>query len=272
MIHLPMPEDAGDGVIKRQCAKPEWEPFRDRWLAAARAYRSSSGDPWAIQPAPFTKPERALLSGLYDTRRKSGVIARIRRPTLGYASCPVCGSSGGRSLDHALPRSEFPEFSIVRENLVPACTICNSDEKGREYRGSVPNERLLHPYYDDWASEAIWQVEFGQDLSALVLKAVPVPGMTTAKRATVAFHLEKVLGQEWLESARRYWGSLPLSIRSRLGPNVTSDETNEELRQRLIDETFAVGVNGWRPAFLRGAIVEARVSAEVARRARALPD
>lgn len=136
----------------------------------------------------------------------------------------------------------------------------------------MPNERLLHPYYDDWASEAIWQVEFGQDLSALVLKAVPVPGMTTAKRATVAFHLEKVLGQEWLESARRYWGSLPLSIRSRLGPNVTSDETTEELRQRLIDETFAVGVNGWRPAFLRGAIVEARVSAEVARRARALPD
>lgn len=88
MIHLPMPEDAGDGVIKRQCAKPEWEPFRDRWLAAARAYRSSSGDPWAIQPAPFTKPERALLSGLYDTRRKSGVIARIRRPTLGVRILP----------------------------------------------------------------------------------------------------------------------------------------------------------------------------------------
>lgn len=254
-----MPVGAGDAVVRKQCTKIGWDGYRDRWLAATAAYRAAGGDPWVVTAGAFTSAEKKALSELYDSRRSGGPIRRIRRPEGGFPSCPMCGSSGGRSLDHALPRAAFPEFSIVRENLVPACTICNSDEKGFDFRGVGTPERLIHPYYDKWASDPIWEVAFGHDLDAVVFRAVPSQSVATERRPTVEYHLSKVLGTEWQENSRRYWSRLPAMIGNRVGTFPTLAETRTELKQRLYDETIETGVNGWHPAFLRGALRDARV-------------
>ena len=266
-----MPADAGDAVVNKQCTKTGWDGYRDRWLKATADYRAAGGDPWAVTAAAFTNEEKKALNKLYDVRRSGGPINRIRRPPGGFLSCPMCGSSGGRSLDHALPRVEFPEFSIVRENLVPACTICNSDEKGLDFRGKVTPERLIHPYYDQWASEPIWRVAFGPDLAAVVFRAVPSELVAPLRRATVVYHLSKVLGAEWQENSRRYWGSLLVHIGNRVGTSPTLAETRNELEQRLRDETIEKGVNGWCPAFLRGALYDARVPKYLTDEVRKLP-
>lgn len=271
MKHLQMPAGAGDKVITDQCSKVGWGGFLTRWLTAAAAYRAGRGDPWVMNPANFTPKEKQALSGLYELRRKNGPIKRIRRLPEGSLSCPMCGSPGGRSLDHALPKSEFPEFSILRENLVPACTICNSDEKGARYRGSKPPERPIHPYYDSWASDPIWQVEFGPDLDAVVFRAVPCVAMTVAWYPTVEYHLSQVLGEEWRESSRRYWGSLPLLIRNRAGAATTAKTTRREIACRLAEEIFSHGVNGWQPAFLRGVLNDVRLPKHLSDRVNALP-
>lgn len=266
-----MPEGAGDRVINDQCGEPGWEGYRDRWLKAAAAYRVGSGDPWVVTAAEFTADEKSAMSKLYELRRRNGPIARIRNPPEGYPACPMCGSSGGRSLDHALPKSKFPEFSILRENLVPACRICNSDVKGAKFRGVRSPERYTHPYYDNWASDPIWQVDFGPDLDAVVFRAVPTMEVTAERRPTVQYHLSNVLGKEWQEHNRRYWGTLPGLIRNRVGANVTAEATRCELVGRLADEELEHGVNAWTPAFLRGAIENDRLPHHVANRARTLP-
>jgi len=271
MRHLPMPEDSGDNVILKQCSRPGWVAYGHRWLTAAAAYRAAGGDPWVVTIADFSDVEKAALYNLYDTRRSSGVMKRLRRPKGGYASCPMCGSSGGGSLDHALPRSIFPEFSIVRENLVPACSICNTDEKGAEYQGKFIHERLIHPYYDQWASAPIWEVAFGEDLDAVVFTAVPSSILTPGQWSTVAYHLTVVLGSEWEESSRRFWGTLGLKIQDRLGNAPTAAETRLELEHRLRDETFDKGVNGWSSALLRGALRDSRVPVYLSEQVRALP-
>lgn len=271
MKHLPFPPGAGDDVITHQCNKQGWSGFRSRWLAAASAYRNGQGNPWVVKPANFTETEGTELRKLYDSRRKNGPIARIRRPPGGFSSCPMCGSSGGRSLDHALPKAEYPEFSILRENLVPACTICNSDEKGVGHSGAVPSERLIHPYYDDWASQPLWQVAFGDDLTAVTLLPVPLPTIPHATRTTVEFHLSQVLGDEWRESARRYWGILPAHIRRRVSGAIDDEAARAELSVRLREEVEESDENGWRPAFLRGVLNDDRIPSFLASQANKLP-
>lgn len=67
--------------------------------------------------------------------------------------CPYCGGCGEMvvdagigSLDHFLPKSRYPAFSILPANLVPACGVCNNG-MGATFP-SDPAHQPLHPYYD----------------------------------------------------------------------------------------------------------------------------
>ena len=270
MKHLPLPPGAGNSIILRQCLRPGWSGRQALWLAAAANYRQFRGNPWRVRPAGFTGADADALYALYDSRGSSGPIARIRRPTIPFVCCPMCGSLGGRSLDHALPRGLFPEFSILHENLVPACTMCNSDEKGGIYRGQRP-ERFIHPYYDRWASRALWRVEFGPDLDALQFKPVALPTLSRARRRIVSFHVQTLLGKEWRDSVRREWGPLPAKLRRRLGATPTDVAMRAELDIRLLDAVACNGVNCWEAGFLRGVLADPLVVTKLIERVQALP-
>lgn len=271
MKYLPLPPGAGQGVILRQCLKPGWGGRQARWLAAAANYQRFRGNPWRMRPAGFTGADADALYELYDTRGGSGPIARIRRPPIPYQSCPMCGSLGGRSLDHALPRRRFPEFSILHENLVPACTMCNTDEKGGTYRGIRRPDRFIHPYYDSWASRALWRIQFGPDLDALEFKAVSLPTLPRLRRRIVDFHVKTLLGKEWRDSVRREWGPLPAKLRRRLSATPTVGEMRAELEIQLHDAVDFYGVNCWNAGFLRGVLADPLVVAKLILRVQALP-
>lgn len=40
-------------------------------------------------------------------------------------NCPYCGLDKPRTIDHYLPKDDFPEFSIYPLNLIPCCSYCN---------------------------------------------------------------------------------------------------------------------------------------------------
>ena len=271
MKHLPFPVDAGDEIIIRQCRRPGWAARQALWLAAAASYRRFKGNPWRVQPAAFDRANCDALYALYDSRASGRPIKRIRRPPGGYDSCPMCGSLGGRSLDHALPRRRFPEFSILRENLVPACTICNSDEKGGTYRGCRRPERFIHPYYDRWAASALWRIEFDPDLDVLQFDPVALPSLPRLRRRIVDFHVKTLLGAEWRDSMRREWGSLPASLHRRLGPAPADQAMRAELEIRLQDAIEAYGVNCWAAGFLRGVLADPLVITKLIERVGEVP-
>lgn len=61
--------------------------------------------------------------------------------------CPLCGGIGHvRTLDHYLPKANFPLYSVMPTNLVPCCRDCNS-EKLNSFP-SVQERQTLHPYFD----------------------------------------------------------------------------------------------------------------------------
>lgn len=78
--------------------------------------------------------------------------------------CPFCGIGTVRNLDHYLPESKFPTFSVLPYNLVASCKECNED-KSADY-ATTQNLQTLHPYYDNFTRE--------QWLFARVLNTSPI--------------------------------------------------------------------------------------------------
>lgn len=65
--------------------------------------------------------------------------------------CPLCGQRVVSTLDHFLPKADFPSLVVVPLNLIPACSDCNKAKLDK-----VPpceGEQTLHPYYDDVTRE-----------------------------------------------------------------------------------------------------------------------
>ncbi len=80
-----------------------------------------------------------------------------------YGRCPLCGQGAVSTLDHHLPKDQFPSLAVVPINLVPACANCNKLKTN-----AIPHtqeEQTLHPYFDD--------VEGEQWLFAELIQAAP---------------------------------------------------------------------------------------------------
>ncbi|MFJ4860132.1 HNH endonuclease [Streptomyces sp. NPDC088748] len=64
-----------------------------------------------------------------------------------YERCPLCGRGIATTLDHQLPKSEYPILAITPANLVPACSTCNQKKSSKDPADA--SEMLLHPYFDN---------------------------------------------------------------------------------------------------------------------------
>lgn len=83
---------------------------------------------------------------LYDSKEKLKKSIR----DLSTSMCPYCSTPDSPfHVDHYLPRSDYPEFSVFTLNLIPACATCNSRYKGKKYLNS-DKRKYLNPYFDEF--------------------------------------------------------------------------------------------------------------------------
>lgn len=103
-----------------------------------------------------TKPE---LTGLYEAHLSKtkgaarAVYDRIRNAAPNNR-CPLCGVGNVAHCDHHLPKSHYPDLSILPINLVPACHFCN-DKKRAKYPRTA-GQQTLHPYFDQHLLRDAW--------------------------------------------------------------------------------------------------------------------
>lgn len=95
---------------------------------------------------------KSELTKLYNQylrpRDKPGRAIYERLMVTANGKCPFCGDIGhARTLDHFVPKANFPLYSVVPGNLVPCCRDCNS-EKLNSFSASKGGQPL-HPYFDD---------------------------------------------------------------------------------------------------------------------------
>ena len=89
--------------------------------------------------------------------------------------CPFCGGLGHAwTLDHYLPKANFPAFSVHPGNLVPCCRDCNSGKNASF--GAHSHEQALHPYLDHARFfEERWIVATAHRQDPILLKFECVP-------------------------------------------------------------------------------------------------
>ncbi|MDP9603882.1 UNVERIFIED_ORG: hypothetical protein J2W38_003678 [Variovorax paradoxus] len=139
-------------------------------------------------------------------------------------TCPMCGSLHSGTLDHLIPRTPHPAFSIYSRNLVPACK-CNST-KNAAMVGPMPGERILHPYFDDCMGGRILRAHFRDHGKAPQITLEVLVDAQHAMRPAIDFHIKTIVSRT---SVVRYLGDRWASL-CRRPQTVISD-----LKQGIID-------------------------------------
>jgi len=83
-----------------------------------------------LQPHGFNGIRKKTLIDAYDYRTVAvkAMLATMQAslPAAHADLCPYCNLDTGAQLDHFLPKSKYPEFSLYGPNLLPICGVCNN--------------------------------------------------------------------------------------------------------------------------------------------------
>lgn len=181
-------------------------------------------------------------------------IKRLRERNDAHC-CPMCGSFHTSTLDHLLPKSDYPVFAIFGHNLVPACS-CNS-RRSNKLTGAA-GERILHPYFDDVLRERLFIARF-EDLGlAPQITLQPLLPPTHSQALAVQFHITNVvesaqilkyLSHSWANLLKRPW----LAAAELRNAPTSRDNLKNIIAAELerMDSTYQ-SQNNWASVFLAG--------------------
>lgn len=202
-------------------------------------------------------PLKTALINLYnsanvDNERK--YICQIREDHRSQC-CPMCGRPGADTIDHILPKDEYPQFALLSKNLVPCCERCN-----RVKNKAIPSSsksRYLHPYYDTFLVGHVIKLDIKFYLDVPIFKILPAGGLTDIEKSVVTFHLKQLqINSKIIMHFRNTWRSFLKMIDKIWVVSTTVNNVMDKLNERILgfldikDEEFET-VNNWDSVFYR---------------------
>ncbi|MHA7923698.1 MAG: HNH endonuclease [Marinobacter sp.] len=202
-------------------------------------FRLESGDIVDKTKLSDVSHQASRFHGLYKRERGELKFIKDLRLSNKKEICPYCGSPGCGTLDHYYPKAQFPQFSVIADNLVPCCYRCNKI-KG-EYFPINKYDRVINPYFDEFSKKFIFQIEFFDVAGVLFFKLLPHFKLLPVEKEIVKshirrmkikdFHTESVLST--FENERDLVGSM---LKEGLGEDVV-----KRVLKNAVDEGFASG-------------------------------
>ncbi|EKN63038.1 HNH endonuclease [Schinkia azotoformans] len=170
------------------------------------------------------------------------------------AFCQYCGIGIPSTFDHYLPKSNFPEFSVLGINLFPCCSDCNREKNDRWINDNGIRE-FLNLYYDSIDN-------YSQFLYCEITVKTNIP--------VARFFLEKptMINQQDYQVIEKHYNNLGLlskysllsngeikkaisNLRRKYQRNGTFD-IKLELTDHSDDEAEIYGVNYWKASLYQG--------------------
>ena len=129
--------------------------LRGRLMGAYAAYEAASPaleslSAIGVAPAAASRLRAAIEAGSRNLACKA-MVTRVY--SLCDFVCPLCDIDSACTIDHYLPKEDYPEFSIFARNLTGACGTCNP-KKLEGWRDGQSRRTVLHVYEDTIDSEA----------------------------------------------------------------------------------------------------------------------
>lgn len=194
---------------------------------------------------------RGLYTGQLRPKKKPGRTIYDQLVSLApLGRCPFCGFGQSRSLDHYLPHSLHPIYSVLPQNLVPCCGDCNGIKNNMV--AAIEDEQTIHPYYDQavFFSEQ-WlfaQVIPGEDI-CISYYVAPPEHWTDANKNRVKHHFESYeLDTRFPIEAANELVSLISSLKLLSTPIPANPQiVAEELRREFTSESL-LHINSWKTA------------------------
>jgi hypothetical protein len=209
--------------------------------------RVPNGSPTQIIVGSLTKEQ---LTKLYSDHmvRSTGAARQMYDDILVAANgkCPFCAGIGhAKTLDHYLPKANFPLYSIVPTNLVPCCRDCNS-EKLNAFPTST-EAQTIHPYLDNahfftekWTFATVIKTE----PISIHFETCPPTNWAVADQHRVACHFKDydLASRFSIEAATEI--SILVDQRRTIYKNYSAVEFRSILAEQ--GQTPSVPINGWR--------------------------
>lgn len=265
MLHLSPIPDSVDTVFQ-ECIDPvEDVDLRSRLNGIKAIITKHDADYVAAAEKSnfYTLPTHDTVGGTVSTKEMAWVYDKrmVRSGTRGrvyydkimalakHRKCPLCGHGRVSTLDHYLPKSEYPGLAVCPKNLLPSCPDCNKTKLAAV--PSCASKQTLNPYYDDIDGEIWLHAKFEKRTPLVVEYSVVKPKSWKPMMALRVRHHFKTfnLAQVYAEQA----SSELEDIKSRLtkvlnkcGPDGVRDHLAEEA-----DSRGDANKNSWRAALYR---------------------
>lgn len=157
-------------TAKRPPRRARMRAARERVLEAYEAYEQATPEVGDLNEAALTDPQKEAMRHAFTVETAPMTDLRgnlLKRVTV--ARCPFCGISESSTLDHYLPKEQYPEFSVFPKNRVPSCAVCNTRKRDHILDEDTDVRLFLHPCFDAIPDLAFLTVRTRIEEDALVL-------------------------------------------------------------------------------------------------------
>jgi hypothetical protein len=210
------------------------------------------------EPRLTTTDDPVVLGGLHKsqlTKLYSQYFVPEKKPARRFyetlkvtanGKCPLCGGIGHvRTLDHYLPKANFPIYSVLPTNLVPCCRDCNS-EKLNAF-ADIKENQTLHPYFDNdrfFNEKWIYARVIQQIPPVLDYYVAPPENWAPEDKSRAQSHFDEYsLADKFSVEAA---ADIPETIQTRR--TIMAHNTPEEFSLYLAEkgQTDTIPINNWR--------------------------
>lgn len=194
----------------------------------------------------LTKEELKDLYSYNMVKRPPGkkVYDRILNAT---EKCPYCGGIGRpRNLDHFLPKTHYPQFSVLPINLIPSCRDCNMDGKGSTYADEY-EKQVIHPYLDapKFFEEKWISAEYIPENGVFRFFVCPPENWLSQDKRRVEYHFSSFdIAKRYSREAASELIILTGQVRSLLEKGLGQDDIKNSIIKQVID--MALSPNWWK--------------------------
>ncbi|SFB44398.1 hypothetical protein SAMN03159488_03879 [Pseudomonas sp. NFIX10] len=236
-------------LAKHEPRRGRMQRARAKVVAAYQSYDDVAPEVGDLVNAPLTRQAKEAMRHAYDvdtqpmTALRADLLKRIS-----VARCPFCGIGESSTLDHYLPKEQYPEYSIFPRNLVPSCATCNTRKRDRILDEETRVRMFLHPGYDLIPNLEFLAVQTRMEADALILsyRLIRPVGMALRTFRHLQSHFRELnLADRYRRMGLEHLGGQYPAFRRAYGLGEDAERVSEKLNQEAQDYEEASGPNYW---------------------------